>query len=171
MWSFLCPHRATLNRDDTVDTSGETMSQDSGIFTGYESDWSEDDLDDMDNEEEPENINNRGPQTEDLANGGTPHPGENPILIPPISTFGAAERKRRRIAAETSVPPLKRQKHETPIRVLTHDERGWCGLTPDHSSNGELPIPSQRPILRKGPPLRSDQGRLGVGISGRLPQG
>ena len=131
MWNFLHPptgpatslppttktNHTAINRDTAVDTPGETTSQGDGIFTGYESDWSEDDLGDTDNEEEPESINKCEPQTKDPADSGIPHPGENPILIPPISVVGVAERKRRCITAETSVPPLKRQRQEIPVRI------------------------------------------------------
>ena len=72
-----------------MDTSGKTISQGSGIITNYESDWSEDDLGNMDNEGEC--IDRYGPHNEDLANGRTPYPSENPISIPPISAFSTAE--------------------------------------------------------------------------------
>ena len=130
MWSFLCSQtklaptpqaagtgpssgaetRYIIIGDPTPDVSGEAMPQNHEVFTGYESDQSDNNPDDKD---EPDHTDEYGPQNGDPANTPTSSHTKTPILVP----FGIMERKRRHAAAEVAFPPLKRRKGETPIHI------------------------------------------------------
>ena len=154
MWSFLCPKaklgavpeatggctiplanseacHAAIKGEPTPDTSEGPVPQDDETFTGYTSDQMEgdtDDVDDADDEDKPGNDSEAGPWSNGLADDMAPGHTETPIPIQPISLFGIIERKCRCIAAEGTVPLLKRQKRDTPVRIQRNgckNKLGW----------------------------------------------
>ena len=189
MWGFLCPRtkpagagaalRAkticpVIEEHVTLGVLMEAMPNNPEIFTGYESDQSDNGTDNTDNEDEPDGVkpnedderepdrieSNEGnkrepnedagedklnegnehepdgvessegnkcelaPQVQGSADNPTPRSGPGTLIpIPPISVFGAMERKRRTAATEAAAPPQKRQRRETPIRVQRNGRR------------------------------------------------
>jgi len=136
MWAFLCPRTGPLTLSGfaattppietrhtaieenlTPDISGEAASQEHEIFTGYESDQSEDSTDDTDDENGPDADDEHEPQSNGPGDSETPCHAKTPIPIPQISGFGILERKQRQDSTQAAVPTPKRRKRETPVRI------------------------------------------------------
>ena len=95
---------------------------------GYASDQTEDDVDGCDADNEDNGDDPKSPADDEPTSargikrtlngaGQATDSSAEMITIQETSSFGAAERKQRGVALEAAVPRLKRQKHETPVRL------------------------------------------------------